>query len=81
MIRNDMEVLSEKYILQRWRKDMWRYHSKVKTCHELHSCTDEQRRYKKICNSFAAVANMGRTNVESCNLVFNWIENVQKDLP
>ena len=60
---------------------MWRCHSKVKTSHELHSYTDEQKQYEKICVSFAEVANMDATNVESSNLVLNWIEDVRKDLP
>lgn len=81
IIRNDMEVLLEKYILWRWRKDVWRCHSRVKTSHEFHSCTDEHKRYEKMCASFAEVANMAVTNVESYNLILNWIEKVWKDLP
>ncbi|KAH9752431.1 protein FAR1-RELATED SEQUENCE [Citrus sinensis] len=81
MIRNDMEVLPEKFILRRWRKDVWRCHSKVKTSHELHSFTDEQKRYEKMCVSFAEVANVAAKDVESCNLVLNWIEKVRIDLP
>ncbi|KAH9697326.1 protein FAR1-RELATED SEQUENCE [Citrus sinensis] len=53
MIRNDVEVLPKKYILRRWRKDVWRCHSRVKTSYELHSCTDEQKRYEKMCATFA----------------------------
>ncbi|KAH9786195.1 protein FAR1-RELATED SEQUENCE [Citrus sinensis] len=74
------EVLPEKYILRRWRKDVWRCHSRVKTIYELHSCTDEQKRYEKMCATFAEVANMAAHNIESSNLVFNWIENVREDL-
>ncbi|KAK9187334.1 hypothetical protein WN944_018726 [Citrus x changshan-huyou] len=81
MIRNDMEVLPEKFILRRWRKDVWRCHSRVKTSHELHSCTDEQKRYEKMCVSFAEVANVAAKDVESYNLVLNWIEKVRIDLP
>ncbi|XP_024042121.1 protein FAR1-RELATED SEQUENCE 5-like [Citrus clementina] len=80
MIRNDVEVLPEKYILRRWRKDVWRCHSRVKTSYELHSCTDEQKRYEKMCATFAEVANMAAHTIESSNLVFNWIENVRGDL-
>ncbi|KAH9699106.1 protein FAR1-RELATED SEQUENCE [Citrus sinensis] len=80
MIRNDIKVLPEKYILRRWRKDMWRCHSRVKTSYELHSCTDEQKRYEKMCSTFAEVANMAAHDIESSNLVFNWIENVWDDL-
>ncbi|KAH9782936.1 protein FAR1-RELATED SEQUENCE [Citrus sinensis] len=75
MIRNDVEVLPEKYILRRWRKDVWRCHSRVKASYELHSCTDEQKRYEKMCATFAEVANMAAHKIESSNLVFNWIEN------
>ncbi|XP_024039603.1 protein FAR1-RELATED SEQUENCE 5-like [Citrus clementina] len=81
MIRNDSEVLPEKYILRRWRKDVWRCHSRVKTSHELHGCTDEQKRYEKMCVRFAEVANVAARNVESSNLVLNWIEDVRRDLP
>ena len=81
MIHNDMEVLPEKYILRRWRKDVWRCHSRVRTSHELHSCTNEQKQYEKMCVSFAEVANMAATNVESSSLVLNWIKDVRKDLP
>ncbi|KAH9730204.1 protein FAR1-RELATED SEQUENCE [Citrus sinensis] len=84
IVREDVkvgeEVLSEKYILRRWRKDVWRCHSRVKTSYELHSCTDEQKQYEKMCATFAEVANMAAHNIESSNLVFNWIENVREDL-
>ena len=76
-----MKVLLEKYNIRRLRKDVWRCHSRVKTGHELHSCTDEQKRYEKMCVSFAEVANMAATNVESCNFVFIWIDSVRKDVP
>lgn len=81
MIRNDIEVLPEKYILQRWRKDVWKYHSRVKMSYDLHSYTDEQKRYEQMCVTFAEVANMAAHNVESSNLVLGWIEKVREDLP
>ena len=81
MIRNDMEALLEKYIIQRLRKDVWSYHSRVKMSYDLHSCTDEQKRYEKMCVSFAEIANMSATNVESCNFILNWIDKVRKDIP
>ena len=34
-----------------------------------------------MCVNFAEIANMVATNVESYNLVLNWIEDVWKDLP
>lgn len=81
MIRNDMEVLPEKYIIRRWRKDVWRCHSRVKTSYELHSCTDEQKRCEKMCATLAEVANIATPKVESSDLVLNWIEKVRTDLP
>lgn len=81
MIHNDMKVLLEKYVLQRRRKDVWRYHSRVKVSYELRSCIDEQKRYKKMCVCFTEVENMVATNVKSSKLILDLIEKVRQYLP
>ncbi|KAH9746193.1 protein FAR1-RELATED SEQUENCE [Citrus sinensis] len=50
-------------------------------CEYVNSMGYEEKRYEKTCVRFAEVANVAARNVESSNLVLNWIEDVRRDLP
>ncbi|XP_052291908.1 protein FAR1-RELATED SEQUENCE 9-like [Citrus sinensis] len=44
LIRNSVELLPEKYILSRWRKDVRRCYSKLKVCYGVQNLTIQQER-------------------------------------
>ena len=49
LIRHDIEILPEMYILSRWRKDVRRCYSKLKVCYNVQNLSIQQERYEKMC--------------------------------
>ena len=54
----------KKYILRRWRKDVWRFSSKVVN-YDARSSSIEHQRYKEECTAFYDVAKVASKNEES----------------
>jgi len=81
LIRNSVELLPERYILSRWRKDVRRCYSKLKVCYGVQNLTIQQERYEKMCNAFSEVADIASDDENSYKTVLDWIEKVMKDLP
>ncbi|KAH9745082.1 protein FAR1-RELATED SEQUENCE [Citrus sinensis] len=78
--RNRVQLLPEKYILRRWRKDVRRFSSKVKVIYDARSSSIEHQRYKKECTIFYDVAEVASKNEESHKNIMGWIEKVMKDV-
>ncbi|KAK9180305.1 hypothetical protein WN943_029513 [Citrus x changshan-huyou] len=81
LIRNSVELLPERYILSRWRKDVRRCYSKLKVCYGVQNLTIQQERYEKMCNAFSEVADIASDDENSYKTVLDWIEKAMKDLP
>ncbi|KAH9723117.1 protein FAR1-RELATED SEQUENCE [Citrus sinensis] len=80
LIRNSIELLPERYILSRWRKDVRRRYSKLKVCYGVQNLTIQQERYEKMCNAFNEVADIASDDENSYKTVLDWIEKAMKDL-
>ncbi|KAH9681032.1 protein FAR1-RELATED SEQUENCE [Citrus sinensis] len=81
LICNSVELLPERYILSRWRKDVRRCYSKLKVCYGVQNLTIQQERYEKTCNAFSKVADIASDDENSYKTVLDWIEKAMKDLP
>ncbi|KAH9703431.1 protein FAR1-RELATED SEQUENCE [Citrus sinensis] len=81
LIRNSIELLPERYILSRWRKDVRRCYSKLKVCYGVQNLTIQQERYEKMCNAFSEVADVASDDENSYKTVLDWIEKAMNDLP
>ncbi|XP_024041931.1 protein FAR1-RELATED SEQUENCE 5-like [Citrus clementina] len=81
LICNSVELLPERYILSRWRKDVRRCYSKLKVCYGVQNLTIQQERYEKMCNAFSEVADVASDDENSYKTVLDWIEKAMKDLP
>ena len=77
---NRIQLLPENYILQRWRKDVQRFYSKVKVSYDARSSSIEHQRYKEECTAFYDVAEVVSKNEESYKNIMGWIEKVMKDV-
>ncbi|XP_024035512.1 protein FAR1-RELATED SEQUENCE 1-like [Citrus sinensis] len=78
--RNRMQLLPEKYVIQRWRKDVRRFYSKVKVNYDARSSSIEHQRYKEECTAFYDVAEVASKNKESYKNIMGWIEKAMKDV-
>ncbi|KAH9768887.1 protein FAR1-RELATED SEQUENCE [Citrus sinensis] len=78
--RNRVQLLPEKYIVRRWRKDVRRFSSKVKVSYNARSSSIEHQRYKEECTTFYDVAEVASKNEESHKNIMGWIEKVMKDV-
>ncbi|KAH9727256.1 protein FAR1-RELATED SEQUENCE [Citrus sinensis] len=78
--RNRVQLLPEKYILRRWRKDVWRFSSKVKVSYDARSSSIEHQRYREECTAFYDVAEVASKNEESHKNIMGWIEKAMKDV-
>ncbi|XP_020259144.1 protein FAR-RED IMPAIRED RESPONSE 1-like [Asparagus officinalis] len=80
LIRHDVSFLLEKYILQRWRKDVRRAHSKMKVKFNTWVVTPEQLRYHELCLAFSEVADLAAQNNHECEVVKKWIDTKFREL-
>ncbi|GER49990.1 FAR1-related protein, partial [Striga asiatica] len=80
MIRNDVVVVPDRYILRRWRKDINRAHTRVAVSYDGLGVTPAQKRYDDMCRSFAEVANLAADDEEKCVIIQSWIENHKREL-
>ncbi|KAH9726548.1 protein FAR1-RELATED SEQUENCE [Citrus sinensis] len=78
--RNRVQLLPEKYILRRWRKDVRRFYSKVKVSYDARSSSIEHQRYREECTAFYDVAEVASKNEESHKNIMGWIEKAMKDV-
>ncbi|KAK9213347.1 hypothetical protein WN943_002734 [Citrus x changshan-huyou] len=77
---NRVQLLPEKYILRRWRKDVRRFSSKVKVSYDARSSSIEHQRYREECTAFYDVAEVASKNEESHKNIMGWIEKAMKDV-
>ncbi|VFQ67198.1 unnamed protein product [Cuscuta campestris] len=73
-IRNVVRFLPEKYILERWRRDVKRAYTRVKVDYDGWICTVEQQRYDDLCNSFRALANKVVDDEYRTKEIMDWIQ-------
>jgi hypothetical protein len=80
LIRQDVNLLPDKYILRRWRKDVKRAHSKMKVKFNSWENTPEQMRYSELCLAFSQVADLAAPIDNHCDEVKEWICTMLKKL-
>lgn len=80
LIRNDVQLLPEKYILRRWRKDVRRSHTKVNVHYEGWNITPEQVRYDKLCSYFSKIADLAADDEEDFVSLVGLLDSKMKEL-
>jgi len=85
LIRNDVELIPNSYILRRWRKDVCRAYTRVKINYNGWVSTPEQVRYDQLQSLSAKVANLvvddeERTR-EFTELLENQLNNLTISIP
>ncbi|XP_071700129.1 protein FAR1-RELATED SEQUENCE 4-like [Rutidosis leptorrhynchoides] len=73
-------LIPSKYILQRWRKDIKRRHTKVKVNYSDWVVSDVGRRYDKMCHAFSEVADLASDLDEKCSLVLDRVNELKSEI-
>ncbi|XP_026452078.1 protein FAR1-RELATED SEQUENCE 2-like [Papaver somniferum] len=71
---NDIFVLPEKYLLQRWRKDVKRLHTDMQYSSDAWKLTPKQKRYNELFNSFVVLADAASSNDVKFADIKKWIQ-------
>ncbi|XP_022861207.1 protein FAR1-RELATED SEQUENCE 5-like [Olea europaea var. sylvestris] len=80
LIRNDVALLPEKYILKRWRRDVNRPYTRVPINYDGWISTPEQVRYDQLCLAFTKLADLVAHDEERCQGIMDWIDLQTIDL-
>ncbi|CAH9099441.1 unnamed protein product, partial [Cuscuta europaea] len=74
LIRHDVKVLPDCYIMSRWRRDIKRAYTRVKINYDGWITIVEQQRFDKLCKTFETLANSIADDEEKCNSVMMWLQ-------
>ncbi|XP_071687053.1 protein FAR-RED IMPAIRED RESPONSE 1-like [Rutidosis leptorrhynchoides] len=80
LTNENIYLVPKKYILQRWRKDVKRRHTKVKVNYSDWVVSDVGRRYDKMCYAFSKVADLASDLDEKCNIVLNRVKELKSEI-
>ncbi|CAA2953785.1 Hypothetical predicted protein [Olea europaea subsp. europaea] len=74
LIRNQVNLVPEKYILKRWRRDVNRPYMRVPINYDSWISTPVQVRYEQMCNAFAKLADFVAHDESRSRGIIDWIE-------
>lgn len=80
LIKNKVAVVPDRYIFDRWRKDIMRSHTRIRVNYDSGAVTPEMLRYKQMCSRFYKVADLATDDPDSCSLVMEWLEVKMNEL-
>ncbi|XP_071687218.1 uncharacterized protein [Rutidosis leptorrhynchoides] len=80
LIDNNVYSLPNRYILNRWRKDVKRRHTKVKVSYSDWDGSEVGTRYNKMCTAFSEVADLASEFEEKCSLVLNKVNELKREV-
>ncbi|KAF4361236.1 hypothetical protein G4B88_000634 [Cannabis sativa] len=80
LIHKIIFLVFDKYILRRWRKDVKRYHTKIKISYDNWSDKLEIQQFDKMCNLFCTVVDLTAGDETKCNIVLEAIHNLKAKL-
>lgn len=79
LVRNNATLLPDKFILQRWRRDVTRAHTRVAVNYDGLLSTPTQLRYDDMCRAFSEVANLAADDEVLVRSIMDWINVQQKE--
>ncbi|XP_026386411.1 protein FAR1-RELATED SEQUENCE 6-like isoform X1 [Papaver somniferum] len=79
-IRHKVHLFPNKYIMQRWRKDVKRCHTKVKLKYSDWDTTPEAQRCDKMEKSFNEIKEMANDSEDKCVIVMSWMNKLKEEL-
>ncbi|OVA14425.1 zinc finger protein [Macleaya cordata] len=80
LVENEVELLPEKYILHRWRKDVRRPHTRIIITDNGWVVTPEQKRYDEMCIAVTEIADLAAMDEEDSREVMEWVSHQKNKL-
>jgi len=80
LIRNEVTVMSDRYILRIWMRDVSRAHTRVDVNYAGMVSTPGQLRYDEMCQAFATVADVAADGEGRHRVIMDWIQLQNKEL-
>ncbi|KAI3878324.1 hypothetical protein MKX03_021784 [Papaver bracteatum] len=80
LIRNNILLISDKYILRRWRKDIVRSHTKVKVSYSCWENNESSVRFNQLSVKFSEAADLACVSKEQHTVVNEWLDEIIKKL-
>lgn len=80
LIRNDIRILPDTYILRRWRRDVSRPYTRITIKYDGLCNTPGQLNYDNMCKTFAQVADLATDDEGRTRLIMEWIQVQAKEL-
>ncbi|KAI3866831.1 hypothetical protein MKX03_006721, partial [Papaver bracteatum] len=80
LIRNNIRLISDKYILRRWRKDIIRSHTKVKVSYSCWENNESSVRFNQLCVKFSEDVDLACVSKEQHTVVNEWLDEIIKKL-
>ncbi|KAL6538949.1 hypothetical protein OROMI_025275 [Orobanche minor] len=77
LFKQNIFIVSDKYILRRWRKDIKRRHSKTKVTYSTWKGTEEKHMYEMVCDAFYRIIDLATEKVERCNQLVRTFEKFE----
>ncbi|GKV15771.1 hypothetical protein SLEP1_g26523 [Rubroshorea leprosula] len=75
LIEKNVKEVPHRYILDRWRKDIKRRHTFIKSCCDDFDSSEKKLRYTKLCSKFYKVAVVGVESKENYEFLLNCIDD------
>ncbi|ONI30712.1 hypothetical protein PRUPE_1G268400 [Prunus persica] len=69
LIKHKMDLIPDKYILRRWRKDVTRRHTKIKISYNESNATLEAHQCDKMQKTFDEIKELAADSEEKCVIV------------
>ncbi|XP_071733799.1 uncharacterized protein [Rutidosis leptorrhynchoides] len=80
LTKENVFFVPTKNIIQRWRKDVKRRHTKVKVNYSDWVVSDVGRRYDKMCHAFSEVADLASELDAKCSLVLHRVNELKSEI-
>ncbi|OVA00773.1 zinc finger protein [Macleaya cordata] len=80
LIRHKIHLLPDKYIMQRWRKDVKRCHTWVKISCDDWNATPEAHRCDKMLKTFNEIKELANYSEDKCMVVMDWMDKLKEAL-
>lgn len=80
MIQKKIQIMPEKYILRRWRKDIKRRHTKVKITYSDWTMNPENEHFDRMSNAFYEAIDFATDAENKTKVVMQWIKPLSKEL-
>ncbi|CAL9007765.1 unnamed protein product [Prunus brigantina] len=74
-LRHNIDLIPEKYIMRRWRKDVKRCHTRIEINYESCSLTPEAQRCHKMQKAFDEIKELANDSDNKCMIVMTWVDN------